>query len=168
MSITIREEMPADYTQIHSVNTLAFSQSAEADLVDTLRTAGYVRLSLVALCEEQVVGHILFSDLPITTDQGVIPAVALAPMAVLPKFQRQGIGSQLVRSGLDICRDRGHQAAIVLGHPQYYPRFGFSADLAKAISAPFSGDAFMAAELQPQALQNIRGSVTYPPPFFDV
>ncbi len=125
-------------------------------------------LSLVAESDNEIVGHILFSNLPIVTEQTTIPAVALAPMAVLPKHQRQGIGSELVRRGLAICGERDQQAAIVLGHPEYYPRFGFSPALAARIESPFSGEAFMAAELVPGTLQNVHGSVTYPPPFFAV
>ncbi len=166
MSIVYREETVADLEQIRRVNTEAFGQAAEADLVDTLRREGHATLSLVAAAEDEVRGHILFSDLPIDTESGPLPTVALAPMAVLPQFQRQGIGSQLVRHGLEICRGRGFCAVLVLGHVDYYPRFGFSAKLAQQIASPFSGDAFMAAELAPGALKNVRGRVEYPPPFF--
>jgi putative acetyltransferase len=135
-------------------------------LVDALRDGGYLRLSLVAERDEQVVGHILFSDLPILTDAGIVPALALAPMAVLPPFQKQGIGSALVRRGLELCREQGHRIVVVLGHPHFYPRFGFSAKLASALASPFGGgDSWMALELVPRALDHVSGQVVYPAPF---
>ena len=129
-------------------------------------TGGYLRLSLVAERAGQVVGHILFSDLSIITDAGTVPALALAPMAVLPGFQKQGIGSALVRRGLDECRRQGHQIVAVLGHPHFYRRFGFSSKLASALASPFGGgDSWMALELVPGALAGVAGRVEYPPPF---
>lgn len=163
---SIRPETSADHEAIRHVNRLAFGQDDEARLVDTLREGGYVRLSLVAEQGSQVVGHILFSDLPILTNAGTVPALALAPMAVLPPFQNQGIGSALVRRGLDECRQQGHQIVVVLGHPQFYPRFGFSSKRAVGLASPFSGkDSFMAVELVPGALDRVEGRVHYPPPF---
>jgi putative acetyltransferase len=95
----------------------------------------------------------------------VIPAAALAPLAVAPARQRRGIGSALVRRGLDVCRERGRAAVIVLGHPSYYPRFGFSAALARGFRAPYAGEAFMALELTPGALAAGAGDVRYPKAF---
>ena len=136
-------------------------------LVDaTLGAGGHARLSLVAERAGRVVGHILFSDLPIVTATGTVSALALAPMAVLPEFQRQGIGSARVRHGLDECRRQGHRIVVVLGHPDFYPRFGFSAKLAERLTSPFhGGDAFMALELTPGALEGVTGRVQYAPPF---
>jgi putative acetyltransferase len=146
MSIIVRPETGADHEAIRHVNRLAFGQDEEARLVDALREGGFVRLSLIAEEAGQVVGHILFRDLPIVTDAGTVPALALAPMAVLPEFQWQGIGSSLVRRGLDECRQRGHKIVVVLGHPHFYPRFGFSAKLAAYLDSPFSGrESFMAS-----------------------
>lgn len=165
-SMLIRTETTADYEAIRQVNGLAFGQDSEARLVDALREGGYVRLSLVAENKGQVVGHILFSDLPIITEAGTASALALAPMAVLPAFQRQGIGSALVQRGLEVSREQGHRIVIVLGHPDYYPRFGFSAKLAELLSSPFGGgEAWMALELVPGALTGVVGKVQYPPPF---
>jgi putative acetyltransferase len=114
----------------------------------------------------RVVGHVLFSDLPIITATGTTPALALAPMAVLPEFQHLGVGSELVRHGLDVCRDAGHEIVVVLGHPRFYPRFGFSPALAVRLSSPFSGkESFMAAELVPGSLEGVTGRVEYPLPF---
>jgi putative acetyltransferase len=166
MSVLIRPETPVDLDAIRHVNRLAFGQDDEAQLVDALRRGGYVQLSLVAEQAGQVVGHILFSDLPILTDTGEVPALALAPMAVLPEFQRQGIGSALVRRGLEVCKEQGHRIVIVVGHPHFYPRFGFSSKQAIHLVSPFSGeDSFMAVALVPGALDNVAGRVQYPPPF---
>ena len=97
MNVLIRPESVADHEAVRHVNRLAFGRDAEARLVDALRDGGYVRVSLVAEMEGQVVGHILFSDVPIITGAGTVPALALAPMAVMPEFQNQGIGSALVQ-----------------------------------------------------------------------
>ena len=166
MNPLIRPEATADHDAIRHVNRLAFGKDAEARLVDALRDGGYVRASLVAEKDAQIVGHILFSDLPIITEAGAVPALALAPMAVLPGFQRQGIGSALVRRGLDECRRQGHRIVVVVGHPHFYPRFGFSSKLASALTSPFGGgDSWMALELVPGALDGVTGRVQYPPPF---
>jgi putative acetyltransferase len=166
MSVTIRPETAADLDAIRHVNRLAFGQDDEARLVDTLREGGYVRVSLVAEQAGRIVGHILFSDLPIITGAGTVPALALAPMAVLPERQRQGIGSALVRNGLDDCRRQGHRIVVVVGNTHFYPRFGFSSKLASALASPFGGgDSWMAVELVPGALNGVAGRVQYPPPF---
>jgi putative acetyltransferase len=120
---------------------------------------------MVAESAGQVIGHILFSKLRIMTAERTIEALALAPLSVLPAGQRQGVGSRLVREGLHACGALGHRIVIVLGHPEFYPRFGFSAGLAQRLTAPFSGPAFMALELDPAALHGISGRVAYPPPF---
>jgi putative acetyltransferase len=166
MNIAIRFESATDQQAIRQVHRLAFGQDAEADLVDALRQGGYHRLSLVAVLASRIVGHILFSDLPIHTQQGIIPALALAPLAVLPELQHQGIGSALVQRGLDECRQQGNRIVVVLGHPHFYPRFGFSAKLAACLESAFSGrESFMAAELIPGALDRVCGQVVYPAPF---
>jgi putative acetyltransferase len=166
MSVLIRPETAADRDAIGHVNRLAFGQDEEAELVDALREGGFAQLSLVAELGGQVVGHILFSDLPILTDAGTVAALALAPMAVLPAFQKQGIGSALVRKGLEESRQQGHKIVVVVGHPRFYPRFGFSSKLAEPLASPFSGkESFMAVELVPEALAGVRGRVQYPPPF---
>src|SRR5215204_5594172 len=129
--VTIRPETPADAAAVDDVNRLAFGGDAEAALVAALRAGGYARVSLVAEADEQVVGHVLFSRLPIEAGAGVVvEALALAPLAVRPSFQRRGIGTRLVGAGLRACAGQGHRIVVVLGHPEYYPRFGFSAALA--------------------------------------
>ncbi len=166
MTPTIRPETEADREAVRRVHQLAFGQDAEADLVDALRAGGYARVSLVAEVGGAVVGHILFTDLPILTDAGTVPAISLAPVGVLPEHQSRGVGSALVRRGLEDCRRAGHRICLVLGHPVYYPRFGFSADLAARLSSPFhAGEAWMAAELADGALAGVEGWVEYPPPF---
>jgi len=162
----IRLENPDDHEAIRQVNRLAFGGDDEARLVDALRCEGYVRLSLVAEADGEVVGHTLFSDLPIIGESTTVSALALAPVAVLPEYQRQGIGSALIHRGLQICRDEGHRIVVVLGHPNFYPRFGFSPGLARHLQSPFSGKpSFMAMELVPGSLSGVSGKVQYPPPF---
>jgi len=162
----IRPETAADHEAVRQVNRLAFGQDAEARLVDALRAGGFDRVSLVAEKDGQVIGHILFSDLPITTQHGTVTALALAPLAVLPEFQRQGIGSALIRRGFELCRERGHRIVVVLGHADFYPRFGFSPKLGERLESPYSGrPSFMATELVPGALEGVSGKVEYPPPF---
>lgn len=162
--ISIREEQPADRALIADVHRQAFGRMAEARLVNQLRADQEVIVSLVAVINGQIVGHSLFSRLPIETAAGEIAAAALGPIAVLPERQRHGIGSALVRQGIEGCRTWGCAAVVVLGHPTYYPRFGFSAALASRLCAPFSGEAFMALELIPGALAG-GGVVRYPAAF---
>ena len=161
----IRRETSAEYAAIREVNRLAFGGEGEARMVDSLRDGGHARISLVAEEDDRIVGHILFSVLTIATPQGEIEALSLAPLAVVPSHQRRGIGSSLVREGLRACREAGHRIVVVLGHPEFYPRFGFSAKLAKPLRSPYSGPAYMAVELVPDALRGIEGEVRYSPPF---
>lgn len=161
----VRCEHPDERSVVRSINTAAFGRPDEADLVDNLRSEGAVLFSLVAEVEQRIVGHLLFSRMSIETKNGPVSAVALAPVAVLPDRQRQGIGGQLIRYGLELLRERGEQIAIVLGHPDYYPRFGFSTQKARALESPFPPEAFMALELSSDALEGIRGRVRYPAAF---
>lgn len=165
MTVIVRFESAADRDGIRAVNRAAFGQEDEARLVDALRAGGHVRASLVAEEEGRLVGHVLFSELRIATPAGTVEALALAPLAVLPSHQRRGIGSALTREGLRACRTAGHRIVVVLGHPVFYPRFGFSAGLAARLNSPFSGPEFMAAEIVPGALDGVAGEVVYPPPF---
>ncbi len=163
--VTIREEQPEDQVAIREVNRLAFSGEDEALLVDRLREEKLVICSLVAVEASEVVGHILFSRLPVETQHAVLEVAALAPMAVRPDHQRRGVGLVLVRTGLEVCRQRGVPAVVVLGHPEYYPRFGFSSQLAEALLGPFDGPAWMALELRPGGLAGVTGTVHYPDAF---
>jgi putative acetyltransferase len=126
-SVLIRVENPTNALErsaIRAINEAAFGGSAEADLIDKLRN-DHALISLVAECELGIIGHILFSRMWIEAPSGLMAAVALAPVAVLPDHQRKGIGQRLIVHGLELLKDRGEQIVIVVGHPDYYPRFGF-------------------------------------------
>jgi putative acetyltransferase len=166
--VVIRERRPADDAAIRRLNEAAFGGTYEATLIEDLRSAGLAALELMAWEEAEIAGHILFSRLDVTLDERPISALALAPVAVRPDRQRQGIGSALIREGLTRAGQRGWQAVILLGHPGYYPRFGFSAALARKLRGPFSGEAFMALELVPGALAGAKGKVVYPAAFGSV
>lgn len=167
--VVIREREPADDDAIRHLNDTAFGGTDESKLIGDLRAARLAAVELVAVEDNEIVGHILFSALATTMGPEPIPTLALAPVAVRPDRQRSGIGSELIRTGLTLARQREWWAVIVLGHPEYYPRFGFSAELARQLKAPFSGEAFMALELVPGALGGADGSeeglVVYPPAF---
>ena len=161
----IRREDPRDVPAIRSINEDAFGRPDEAGLIERLRSEGAVLDSLIAEVQDRAVGHILFSRMWIDTTAGAVPAVALAPMAVLAEYQRRGIGQQLVHHGVDLLRGQREQIVIVLGHPDYYPRFGFSVERARCLESPFPPEAFMAMELVPGALAGIQGKVRYPNAF---
>jgi len=150
---------------IRAVNAAAFGGFDEAVLIDQVRAGEHGLLSLVAEVDGSIGGHILFSRMWIDTSQSLVSAVALAPVAVLPEYQRKGIGGLLVRRGLELLRDRGERIVIVVGHPTYYPRFGFSTEAARSLESPFPREAFMAMELVGGALDGICGRVVYPPAF---
>jgi putative acetyltransferase len=133
--------------------------------VDKLRGDEHALISLVAELDGSIVGHIMFSRMWIKTSPGLVSAVSLAPVAVLPQHQRKGIGSRLIHHGLELLRGRGERVVIAVGHPDYYPRFGFSTDKSKLLGSPFPSEAFMAMELSEGALDGIRGSVVYLPVF---
>ncbi len=175
--VSIREERKADREAVWKVNQTAFEGQTEARLVEQLRSNDRVLLSLVAefwdsrAADPRVVGHILFSEALVFLKGGFSrPVVALAPMAVLPRFQRQGIGSRLVRGGLDRLRELGHQAVFVLGHAAYYPRFGFGPASRFRVECPYKvpDEAFMALELRPDALKGAEGPLHYAPEFGEV
>lgn len=145
----IRPAVPSDWPAIHAVETAAFGQPDEAELVDRLRADGDALVELVAEEAGEIVGHILFS--PLAADTGAAFA-ALAPVAVRPDRQKDGLGGALIRAGLEACHALSIEAVILLGHPDYYPRFGFSAEAAKTVAAPFRGRSFMGLALVPGAL----------------
>lgn len=159
-----RDESPADRARIHGLVEAAFASRVEADLVDQLREEGVVISSLVAVCDGEIVGHALFSQVWI---DGEVPATlaSLAPLAVRPDWQRGGIGAALVTKGIDACRSAGYAGIIVVGEPHYYARFGFSPDLVAHLASPYAGDAFMGLELMPGAIARLRGTVRYPRAF---
>jgi putative acetyltransferase len=158
----IRSGNIADRCAVRCVHEAAFGRPDEADLVERLWSEGAVLVSLVAEVRGQIAGHILFSRMSIDTAGASIPAVALAPVAVLPEFQRRAIGGQLIRAGLDLSCGQGERVVLVLGHPDYYPRFGFSVEKARSLESPFPAYAFMALDLVPGALEGVCGKVRYP------
>jgi putative acetyltransferase len=166
--IRIKEERPEDIKEIRKVNqeafTQAFGQAPEADLVDRLRENIPRLLSLVAVNDDNVVvGHILFSPVRIEGDR-MVEGMGLAPMAVLPKHQRQGIGTRLVQAGIEILMSKSSPFVIVLGHPDYYPRFGFEPASHKGISCQWEGvpdEAFMIKILDEKAMEDISGVARY-------
>ena len=165
--LTIRPETPRDLDAIRRVNEQAFGQRAEADIVEKLRSRAVLTLSLVAVRENEVEGHIAFSPIAVESEGSSFAAIALAPMAVLPACQRQGIGGQLVRAGLEACRDLGHEIVVVLGYPAYYSRFGFVPAGPKSMSCEFEvpEEAFMVLELREGALVGRGGVVKFQPEF---
>ncbi len=165
----IRGERSEDYPAIRRVHTLAFGRIYEGMLVDALRgAASYI--SLVAVVDEQIVGHIFLSPVSIESVEGESIAFGLGPMAVLPEYQRQGIGSQLVRQGLEECLRIGQFVVLVLGHPKYYPRFGFVPAHTRGLHCEYAGpdEDFMVIELTPGALRGRTGLVKYLPEFAEV
>lgn len=158
----IRYARPDDHAVIAEINTAAFGQPDEAALVARLRADGDVLFELVSATEGVLDGHILFSRL--WADSSAMYA-ALAPMAVRPGQQRSGLGSALVRAGLEACKEFGAHGVIVLGHTAYYPRFGFAAETASKVSSVYAGSrAFMALALEPGAFDTpLR--VAYPDAF---
>jgi putative acetyltransferase len=157
----IRAEAQADRAAVHEVNVSAFGRPEEARLVDALRMAARPFVSLVAEKDDAIVGHILFTPVTLMSFLGLI--MGLAPMAVAPALQRSGIGSSLVRAGLDRCKELGAGAAVVLGHTKFYRRFGFvpAAHFSLDCEYDVPPEAFMAMELRPGALHGASGTVRY-------
>jgi putative acetyltransferase len=157
--LVIRPETAADQEAVFRVETDAFAPEDVASLVDLLRAHGKLSLSLVAELDGAVVGHVSFSPVTFDPPREDLQALQLAPLAVLPAHQRQGIGGALVREGLARCRALGFEAIFLLGHPAYYPRFGFRP--AREFGAHYEDDrdAFMAIELRPGALRDLNATL---------
>jgi putative acetyltransferase len=159
----IRPERPEDTSSVRTVNELAFGQPTEADLVERLQQVCTTSLSLVAEADA-VVGHILFTPVVVEGAGRQVVGMGLAPMAVLPERQRQGIGSALVRRGLEILRERGCPFVVVVGHPGYYPRFGFERASFHGLASQWEGvpdDAFMVSILDVDAMAGVSGVAKY-------
>ncbi|NRQ44505.1 N-acetyltransferase [Rheinheimera sp. YQF-2] len=163
---TVRPETPADFAAIAHLTHTAFNSNTEVQLISTLRQQADECIALVAEQHGAIVGHILFSPATLDNAPGT-RLMALAPMAVSNVLQHQGIGSALVRAGLEQCHKQGVAAVVVLGHPGYYPRFGFTPASRFNISCPWQAadNAFMALELEPGALKGKSGKVVYHPAF---
>ena len=159
---TIRVREPADDLAIATAITAAFAGSSEAAIVKALRHDGDMILELVAQMDDQIIGHIAYSRLSITSTGATLNAAALAPLSVAPNHQRHGIGSALIKASIIHLKRQGVELVVVLGHPNYYVRFGFSNLLARLLDAPYAGDAFMALELAPGSVCSQRWTVTYP------
>ena len=161
----IRIEKQEDYNAVKTLNEIAFGQPDEAELISKLRlnTRYIPELSLVAEENEKIIGHILFTPLEIVNDEIIQSSLALAPMSVLPEYQGKGIGSALVEAGFQKAKELGFTSVIVLGHPDYYPRFGFLPAEQFDIHPPVEEwkKAFFAKELVSDALKNISGKVRY-------
>jgi putative acetyltransferase len=168
--LAIRLETHEDIPAIHRVNRLAFDRESEADLVDKLREENAIILSLVAVEDNQVFGHILITPVTVHAEDSHWEAVALGPMAVLPSHQRRGVGSALIHAAFDELKKMGHFVVIVLGHPEYYPRLGFvpSKPLGICWDNDVPEEVFMVAELKEGALNGRTGVVHYHPAFSGV
>ncbi len=165
----IRIEEEKDWAAVHTLNAAAFETPAEAYLVEALRQQARPVVSLVAEEKLAVVGHIMFSPVKLS-GHSELRIMGLAPMAVAPEHQRIGIGSALVRAGLEQCKKLGCGAVVVLGHPEYYPRFGFSPSASFGISCEYDvpEEVFMIIELQPGFLDGVSGKVEYHSAFSSV
>lgn len=162
----IRPEQKDDISAIHDLNASVFDTSAEANLVDNLRTQAKPIVSLVAEQNGSIIGHILFS--PVTLDAyPELNIMALAPMAVDESLQGSGVGSAMVELGLSYCKELGCGAVVVLGHPDYYPRFGFQVSTKFGITSEYDvpEDTFMIMELSHHYLDNKSGTIKYHPAF---
>jgi len=178
----LRLETEADHVAVHNIHAAAFETDAEARLVSALRANAHPIVSIVAVDDsEEVFGHILFTPVTLSPELSPEPRpetsptpaetiMGLAPMAVSPALQRQGIGSDLVRAGLEQCAEIGTLAVIVLGHPDYYPKFGFQPASTFGLRSTYDvpDEVFMARELVPDGLADRNGIVHYHPAFGEI
>jgi len=166
--MVVRTETERDHAAVHTVNTRAFGRPEEAQLVDVLRRRTHPHVSLVAEDNDEIVGHILFTPVSLADYDGLI--MGLAPMAVVPSRQRMGIGSALVQAGLEHCGKIEAAAAVVLGHPSFYPKFGFFPASAFGLSCEYDvpAESFMARELRVGALRSASGTVSYDAAFGEI
>lgn len=166
----IRDEGPADAEAVHALLVAAFGREAEARLVERLRASGKIVCALVAEEKGRVLGHMVFSRIDLESGDLKVPVLALAPLAVLPAFQRLGIGSALVSAGLERCRMQRHARVLVVGDPGYYSRFGFVPASRFGLKSPFPAPAvaFMGIELEPAAFAQVSGMVRYGLEFDDL
>ena len=162
----IRTESKEDVEQIFALNARAFPSEEETRLVVRLRDAANPFVSLIAEEDGQIIGHILFTPVTLDSDSG-LSMLGLAPMAVAPEYQNSGIGSQLVEAGLEQCRKINTDAVVVLGHSEYYPRFGFVSSVNYGIKSEYEvpDEVFMALELVPGSLKDKQGIISYHPAF---
>ena len=165
--IEIRQERADDIAAVRDLNRRAFGQDQESNIVDALRANGAALLSLVATLNGQVVGHIMYSPLSI---DGKFEGAALGPMAVLPQCQRRGIGSRLIEAGNRKLKDDGCPFIIVVGHADYYPRFGFKPASEHGIKCEWDvpDNVFMLLVLDQAKMAGVAGLAKYRPEFSSV
>ena len=169
MDVVIRPERPDEFDAVRAVNLSAFDEPTEANLADALReTPEYIpELSLVAEIDGEIVGHALFCEVTVEQEHGEIVALSLGPIAVKPEWQRKGIGGNLIEAGHRGGREMGYPFVVLIGHPWYYPRFGYLQARQYGLETiwPVSDPVFMVCELQPGALEHAAGQLRYPEPF---
>ncbi|MEN8119528.1 MAG: N-acetyltransferase [Bacteroidota bacterium] len=168
--IVIRKEWPKDFSQVRKLNEAVFEADGEAKLVDILRDSNINLISLVAEENDVILGHILFSPVQLSNNLENVAIAGLAPMAVFPDYQKKGIGSALVQKGLEYCREAAYKAVVVLGHPEYYPKFGFVPSVQFNIKSEYDvpENVFMVQELEKGALKNCSGVISYHEAFGNV
>lgn len=169
MNLTIRIERSSDHAAVYEVNRLAFGRVEEADLIERIRSLTSEIISMVAVLGDLIVGHVLFSPVTVQTNPSETAALGLGPVAILPDYQRQGHGTRLTEVGLRQCKLSGCKVVFVLGHPEYYPRFGFrpSANGGFFFKNHEFDPYFFFLELEPGASSELSGEVCYLPPFDD-
>jgi len=171
IEISIRKESLSDFGSIREVNNQAFNQKQEGELVENLReNPDFVpELSLVASDGNKIIGHILFFPVTIVGEKETILSLSLAPLAVLPQYQKKGVGGALIKEGLRIAKEMGYHSVVVLGHPDYYPKFGFQKASNWSIKEPFGApdEAMMAMELKDNSLRFGGGMINYPRVYYD-
>ena len=164
----IRPAEPQDAAAIRAVHLAAFPAALEADLVGALVREGDAVVSLVAERQGEIVGHVLLSRMEVTGDGRTLRALGLAPVGVLPGFQGGGIGSALIEGALGVARAMGEELVFLLGEPDYYRRFGFSAEAATPFASPYAGPYFMALKLRPDVTLPVSGVAAYARAFSDL
>jgi putative acetyltransferase len=164
-SVRVEDEKPEHAAAVDALTRDAFGGDYEADLLARLRGEHLAIAAFVALDGEQVIGHVMLSELPTEVDGRPVKAACLAPLTVAALYRQQGIGARLLETAIATVRDQGYEAVFVLGDTRYYRRFGFSSQVSRKIACPFPGEAFMALELVPGALHGDKGAVKYPKAF---
>ncbi|MCL7475768.1 MAG: N-acetyltransferase [ANME-2 cluster archaeon] len=166
----IRPETQDDLEKIRNINSAAFATNDEANLVDALRKSGAPLISLVAEEKGELIGHIIFSPVSLEGNQPSPFIAGLGPMAAIPECKNKGVGSRLVEEGLRHCKTSGYKAVVVLGHPEYYPRFGFVPSVNYDIKSEYQvpPEIFMIKELEEFALKGFNGTVKYHQAFSDI